>query len=226
MQQSFSSLLVSRVSAPKPSGRRKRPISGGEYLIPIVRQNLGDALSRIPWHCRDQIIGYREFAKATLAVPMPPRLYHLHQRVQRGDSAYHHRCVPGRLVSVTNLRLRASTSQTYFDKTRSAATAIITILDREHRGLGRAAQFGGNPPIAKHGPIPEDFRVFASQCKKVEICDEILATICKHHGISLPCAPASHGIWSEKQKTAAEAAVESAPSGIRTPDTLIKSQLL
>ena len=29
-----------------------------------------------------------------------------------------------------------------------------------------------------------------------------------------------------KQKTAAMAAVESAPSGIRTPDTLIKSQLL
>lgn len=36
-------------------------------------------------------------------------------------------------------------------------------------------------------------------------------------------------LWNkraEKQKTAAMAAVESAPSGIRTPDTLIKSQLL
>ena len=116
MQQSFSSLLVSRVSAPKPSGRCKRPISGGEYLIPIVRQDLGDALSRIPWHGRDQIIGYRKVATAPLAVQRHPRLYHLHQRGQRGDSAYHHRCVPGRLVSVTNLRLRASTSQTYFDK--------------------------------------------------------------------------------------------------------------
>ena len=226
MQQSFSSLLVSRVSAPKPSGRCKRPISGGEYLIPIVRQDLGDALSRIPWHCRDQIIGYREFAKATLAVQCHPASITFISAANGAilhttTDAYRVAWYPSRISGSAPLRARRISI-----KTRPAATAIITILDREHRGLGRAAQFGGNPPIVKHDPILEDFRVFASQCKKVEICDEILATICKHHGISLPWAPASHGIWSEKQKTAAEAAVESAPSGIRTPDTLIKSQLL